>query len=162
LITLVAWFFTSNVSSLGFCSFTCLWNIFLTFEKWCSDRIFRIFVVLFQLSLYLFIGYWLNIFLFCISAMIPLMDKFLFKNLLLVYKLFILFQINLRMISLLHPSMTFVAFHPRFTTSLLNWFDFIWKYPILTFFCQIFEILGPPPKILYIVCVNTIASIMSE
>ena len=121
--------------------FRLLNNFILHNWRYSSGRsnIFLFRVCLFLSIVKLFIQNWRNFFTLCIFWLL----------------------INLRMISLLHPTMAFRAVHSSFTSRVFNRFKLFLKVPVRTFFWFIiWRCKRISPKILYIMCINTIRAIM--
>jgi hypothetical protein len=66
------------------------------------------------------------------------------------------------MISLLHPSMAFVAIHSRLASAFLNWLYLIVKDPGLAFFRQVFVIFRISSVVLIVVGIGAVSSIVSK
>lgn len=105
----------------------------------------------------------LNIFLFDCSLFLSVIQLFIqnWRNLFIFGELGLF--INLRMISLFHPSMTFCTVHALLTSWILNWFQLFIEIPIGTF---LGFIIGTSkrisPKILNIMSINTARPIMLQ
>ena len=161
-LVLVAGFITTNIHCFCFGLFTCLRGLSLGFEERCSNSVFN------WLRCFNFLRYYyFNIFLFLLVCLWNLFQKFLFNHCLFLMNVAFSFfwrgrsKINLRVISLFHPSMAFITIHISLASTFLNRLYFIGKVPRVTFLRKIFIIQRIPPKILIVMSIGTISAVMS-
>lgn len=149
---------TFEIISLGFCLYWLL-RVFVVFEKWSS-----LVIVVFNNHLRVCVS-----FAFCLdfSCKVKIGYFFIDNALHCLDPLFLTWDASSgsvfgRMISLLHPSVAFIAIHPKFAPSSLNGLDFIWKIPEFASYGVIVILFGVSPKILNVMCIGTFIPLMTE